>query len=113
MNFIIRLLITAAVAYGLSMVLSGVHINDFTTAIVFSLVLAILNILVKPLLVLLTIPVTIITLGLFLLVINAVIILLADYFMDGVKIDGFLWALIFSVILSVVSSALSSLLEKK
>lgn len=113
MNFIIRLLITAAVAYGLSMVLTGVHINDFTTAIVFSLVLAILNILVKPILVLLTIPVTIITLGLFLLVINAIIILMADYFMDGVKVDSFLWALIFSVILSVVSSALSSLLEKK
>ena len=113
MNFIIRLLITAAVAYGLSMVLSGVHINDFTTAIVFSLVLAILNILVKPLLILLTIPVTIITLGLFLLVINAIIILLADYFMGGVKIDGFLWALIFSIILSVVSSALNSMLDKK
>lgn len=113
MNFIIRLLITAAVAYGLSMILSGVHINDFTTAIVFSLVLAILNVLVKPLLVILTIPVTIITLGLFLLVINAIIILLADYFMGGVKVDGFLWALIFSIILSVVSSALSSLLEKR
>ena len=113
MNFIIRLLITAAVAYGLSMLLSGVHIDNFTTAIIFSLVLGILNILVKPILVLLTIPVTIITLGLFLLVINAIIILLADYFMSGVKVDGFLWALIFSVILSVISSALSSLLEKK
>ena len=113
MNFIIRLLITAAVAYGLSMILSGVHIPKFTDALIFALVLALLNVFVKPLLVILTLPISIVTLGLFLFVINALIILLADKFMDGLTVDGFWWALIFSLILSVVSSFAQSLLDKK
>ncbi len=112
MNFIIRLLITAIVAFGLSKVLSGVHIPELTNALIFALVLAVLNAIVKPLLVLLTLPVTIITLGLFLFVINALIILLADKLMDGVTIDGFWWALIFSLLLSVIVSFLTSLLDR-
>ncbi len=113
MNFIIRLLITAAVAYGLSMVLSGVHIPDFKDALIFALVLALLNMFIKPLLVILTLPISIVTLGLFLFVINALIILVADKLMDGITIDGFWWALLFSLILSVVSSFVASLLDKK
>ena len=113
MNFIIRLLITAAVAYGLSMILSGVHIPDFKDALIFVIVLALLNVFVKPILVILTLPISIVTLGLFLFVINALIILLADKFMDGITVDGFWWALIFSLILSVVSSFAQSLLDKK
>lgn len=113
MNFIIRLLITAAVAYGLTHILSGVHLSNFSSAIIFALILAILNAIVKPILVFLTIPITIVTLGLFLLVINALIILLADKLMTGLNVDGFWWALIFSVILSVVSGALNSLVGDK
>ena len=113
MNFIIRLLITAAVAYGLSMILSGVHIPDFKDALIFVIVLALLNVFIKPILVILTLPISIVTLGLFLFVINAIIILLADKFMDGITVDGFWWALIFSLILSVVSSFAQSLLDKK
>ena len=113
MNFLIRLLVTAAVAYGLSTILSGVHIPDFKDALIFALVLAVLNLIVKPLLVLLTLPITFVTLGIFLFVINALIILLADKFVSGIKIDGFWWALIFSLILSVLTSLLTSLLEKK
>jgi putative membrane protein len=108
MNFIIRLLITAAVAYGLSMILSPhVQINDFGTAILFVLLLGVLNAIVKPILVILTLPITILTLGIFLLVLNVLMILLADYFMKGINIDGFLWAFIFGLLLSVISSALS------
>lgn len=113
MNFIIRLLVTAAAAYGLSMILSGVHMADFKTAIIFAIVLAVLNFIVKPLLVLLTLPITILTLGIFLFIINALIIMLADRFIDGIKVDGFFWALIFSLILSLVTSVINSLLEKK
>ncbi len=113
MNFIIRLLVTAAVAYGLAHFLSGVHIPDFKDAVIFALVLAVLNAIIKPILVILTLPITIITLGLFLFVINAIIILLADKAMDGVKIDGFMWALIFSLILSLISSLLQGLLTEK
>ncbi len=113
MNFLIRLLLTAAAAYGLTHILSGVHMADFQSALIFALILAALNAIVKPVFVFLTIPVTIVTLGLFLLVINAVIILLADKLTSGVQVDGFWWALIFSVILSFVTSILNSLVEDK
>ena len=108
MNFILRLLISGIIAYVLAKILSGVHISNITTAIIFALVLACLNAIVKPILVLLTLPITVVTLGLFLFVINALIILLADKLMDGIRVDGFWWALIFSVILSVFSSALNA-----
>lgn len=113
MNFLIRILITALVAFGLSYLLTGVHMDQFTTALLLALVLAVLNAIVKPLLIILTLPITIITLGLFLLVINAVIILLGDYFLDGFKVDGFWWALLFSILLSVVSSILYSMGKKE
>lgn len=112
MNFLIRILITALVAFGLAYLLEGVHIDQFTTALLLALVLAVLNAIVKPLLVILTLPITIITLGLFLLVINALIILLGDYFLDGFNVDGFWWALLFSILLSVVSSILYSVGKK-
>lgn len=108
MNFILRLLISGIIAYVLAKILSGVHISNITTAIIFALVLACLNAIIKPILVLLTLPITVVTLGLFLFVINALIILLADKLMDGIKVDGFWWALIFSVILSVFSSAVNA-----
>lgn len=113
MGFIIRILISAIVAYGLSMFLDGVHIPDLKDALIFALVLAILNAIVKPLLVLFTLPVTIITLGLFLFVINALIILLADKLMDGIQVDGFWWALLFSLLLSVISSFAYSFFDKE
>ena len=113
MNFILRLLITGIIAYVLAKILTGVHISNITTAIIFALVLACLNAIIKPILVLLTLPITVITLGLFLFVINALIILLADKLMDGIKVDGFWWALIFSVILSVFSSDVNAVLADK
>lgn len=113
MNFLIRIIITALVAFGLSYLLDGVHINAFTTALILALVLAVLNALVKPILVILTLPITILTLGLFLLVINALIIMLGDRFIDGFKVDGFWWALLFSILLSVVSSILYSVGKKE
>ena len=112
MNIILKLLITAAVAYGLTQLLSGVHITDFKAAIIFAVVLAVLNTIVRPLLIIFTIPITIVTLGLFLLVINALMILLADKLMDSITVKGFWWALIFSILLSVVSSAAESLFKK-
>ncbi|MBL1220317.1 phage holin family protein [Chryseobacterium sp. L7] len=109
MNLIIRLLVTAIVAYLLTKVLPGVHFEGFSSAIIFAIVLGILNIFVKPILGLLGLPLTIITLGLFALVINALIILIADYFIDSMVVDGFWWALIFSVLLSFVTSLANSM----
>ncbi|PSL35599.1 phage holin family protein [Chitinophaga ginsengisoli] len=109
MNFLIRLLVTALAAMLSAYVLPGVTIKDFTTALILALVLAILNLLVKPILIILTLPATILTLGLFLLVINAVIILLASNLVKGFKVDGFFWALIFSLVLTVVSGIMHSI----
>ena len=108
MNFLIRILITALAAFGLSYILSGVHIDSFVTALIIALVLAILNALVKPILIILTLPITIVTLGLFLFVINALIILLCAKMVSGFSVDGFWWALLFSILLSIVSSLLHS-----
>ncbi|MEO7959899.1 MAG: phage holin family protein [Ginsengibacter sp.] len=113
MKFILRLLITAAVAYGLAMILDPhVSISSFSSALIFVLVLAVLNAIVKPLLVILTLPITIITMGLFLLVINVLMILLADKFVSGIHVQGFLWAFIFGLLLSIISSAVVNI-EKK
>jgi len=103
MKWIIKILIIAVAVYGFSKLLAPhVSLASFETAIIFSFVLAILNIIVKPLLILLTLPLTIITLGLFLLVVNVIIILLADKFVSGIKIEGFLWAFIFGLLLTLV-----------
>ncbi len=113
MNFIIRILLTAAIAYVLSKILTGVHIDDYITAILFALVLAVLNAIVKPVLIILTLPITIVTLGLFLFVINALIIIIADKFIDGIKVDGFFWSLLFSLILSIFSSGFNAMLKEE
>jgi putative membrane protein len=105
---LMRIIITAIVAFALSYILSGVVIDSFWTAILLSIVLAILNSLVKPILVVLTFPITILTLGLFLLVINALIILLADKLLDGFQVKNFWWALLFGLLLSAVTSLLYS-----
>ncbi len=109
MGLIIRLLVTAAVAFGLTYVLGGVHISSFTTALIFAVILGLLNTFVKPILKIIGLPFTILTLGLFSLVINAAVVLLADYFIDGMVIDGFWWALIFSIALSVITSLVSGI----
>jgi putative membrane protein len=106
MKFIMRIIFTSIVAFGLSYVLSGVRIDSFWAAIILAIVLAILNAIVKPLLIFFTLPLTIVTLGLFLFVINALIILLADKLVDGFHVDGFWWALLFSLLLSIVTSIL-------
>jgi putative membrane protein len=106
MNFIMRIIVTSIVAFGLSYILSGVHIDTFWTAIVLAVVLAILNAIVKPILILLTFPITLVTLGLFLLVINAIIIEIADSLLKDFSVDSFWWALLFSLLLSIVTSVL-------
>ena len=104
MGFIIKLLVTAAAAMLSAYILPGVYIEGFLTAIILALVLAVLNAIVKPVLVFLTIPVTVLTLGLFLLVINALIILLADWLVAGFDVSGFFAALLFSLVLAIVTA---------
>jgi putative membrane protein len=106
MNIVLRILISAIVAFALSYILNGVHIQSFITALILAIVLGLLNLFVKPILVILTLPITIFTFGLFLFVINALIILLAAKFVSGFQVDGFWWALLFSLLLSVLTSFL-------
>ena len=113
MNFLIRILIIAGVSFGLAYVLKGVNIDTFWTAIIFALVLAVLNIFLKPLLILLTLPVTILTLGLFLFIVNTLVVLLASRFVDGIHIANFWWGLLFSLLLSLIVSVLDKELKKK
>lgn len=108
MNLILRLIVTALLVMGIAYFMPGVHVDGFGTAILVAIVLALLNLFIKPILVLLTLPVTFITLGLFLLVINAVVILLVDYIVGGFEVSSFLTALFFSIILSLFQSLLFS-----
>lgn len=112
MKFLIRILMSAIVVVLLSKFLPGASVDSYFTAIIVALVLSLLNLIVKPILVVLTFPVTIVTFGLFLLVINAVIILLADAFVEGFGVDGFWVALVFSLLLSIIQSLLFSVLDK-
>jgi putative membrane protein len=113
MNFIIKVLISGVITFVLSKILSGIKIDNIGIAILFALVLALLNAFVKPILVFLSLPITVITLGFFLLIINAGIILLAAKIVDGIKVDGIWWAMLFSIILSIFNSAAQSAIEKK
>ena len=106
MNFLLRIVITAVVAFALSYVLPGIHIDTFWTALVLALVLAVLNSLLKPILIILTLPITILTFGLFLFIINAVIVELASKFVGGFFVRSFGWALLFSLLLSLLTSLL-------
>lgn len=106
MSFIINLLISALAVYLTAWLLPGISVKSYWAAIGVAFVIGLLNVLLKPLLTLLTIPVTVVTLGLFLLVIDAIIILLAGKLLDGFQVNGFWWALLFSIIVSVVTNLL-------
>ena len=108
-RFIIRTLSVFATAY----FLPGVELAAFTTAIWVSLALAVLNVTIRPLLILLTIPLTLVTLGLFLLAINAVVVLLASDWVEGFTVHGFWAALAFSMVMTLVSSVLEGNVRAK
>jgi len=112
MKLIIRLLLNALAVVILSYVLPGVGVDSMLTAIIVAIVLSVLNFLVKPILVILTLPITILTLGLFLLVINAIIILLTSNLIDGFQVTSFWCAIIFSLLLSFLQAILHSILKE-
>lgn len=103
---IFKLLAATAAVFIAAYVLPGVFVNGFLTAAIVAVVLGVANAVVRPVLVFLTLPATIVTLGLFLFVINSVIVLTVDALVPGFKVDGFWWALLFSVTVSLVNSFL-------
>jgi putative membrane protein len=112
MKTLFKILLTAVAVVLIANLLPGVQIQNFTNAILVAIVLGILRVTVKPLLIFFTLPATIVTFGLFLLVINAVIILLAAHFVGGFAVAGFWTALLFSLLLSLFQSILFSLLKE-
>lgn len=108
MNWFTRTIISSVAVVIAAYILPGVEVDNFWTAIVVAIVLSIFNVIVKPLLIILTLPATIITFGLFLFAINALILLLADYAVDGFEIDSFWWAILLSFLLSVLNSLMGN-----
>lgn len=111
MSILLKILINALAVFGAAYILPGVHVKSFGTAIVVAIVMGLLNFFVKPVLVFLSIPITILTLGLFLLVINALIVKLCAGLVDGFRVDGWLWAIIFSLVVSLFAAIMESIAE--
>ena len=109
--YLMKLIVSSFAVYITGWMLPNVHIGDpaYLNSLLIAFVLLVLNKYLKPVLVIFTIPVTIFTLGFFLLIINAIIILLASEFVEGFIVDGFWSALFFSIILSLVTSLLEAI----
>jgi len=106
-DWIIRAFVLLVTTY----VVPGFKIDSFTTALVVALVLAVLNVLVKPILVLFTLPATILTLGLFLFVINAILIIIVSGFVKGFHVNSFTTAIFASVVITVVSTLVNLIMK--
>ena len=112
MKLLLRTLLTALAVLALAHFLPGIHVDSFMTAVWIAIALGVLNFLVKPVLIVLTLPITLLTLGLFLLVVNALIIELADFFIGGFRVDSIWWAILFSLLLSLLQSILFKMLKE-
>lgn len=113
MKLIGKILTTSILVLLISHFMNGVHVANFTTALFVAIVLGLLNVFIKPLIVLFTLPITFLTLGLFLLVINGLIIIICDNIVGGFDVDTFFTALLFSVILSLSQSIVYAILGDK
>lgn len=113
MNGILRFLLSGLAVLLTAYLLPGVDVKHYGYALLVAVVLSLANLIVKPILIIFTIPITLLTMGLFLLVINALIIMLVDFLTPGFQVDGFWWALAFSLILSIFNSMFADLAERK
>ncbi len=109
MGFIISFLVSGVAVYITARLLPGISISSFTTAVLVALVLGVLNAVIKPVLTIITFPVTLLTLGLFTFVISGVVVILASMLVPGFRIENFLWAILFSLVLSIISGILHAL----
>lgn len=110
MRFIARVLLTGLAVFLIATLMPGVQVKDMNFALLVGLVLTLLNVFIKPILIFLTLPITLVTLGLFLLVINALIVMLAAKLIpQGFIVDGFWVALFFSIVLSMATSLLDTI----
>src|SRR3989344_9493299 len=110
-SVLVNWVVSAMVIFSIAYILPGATVVDFTAALVVALVLGIINALLKPVLLILTLPINILTLGLFTFILNALLILLVSNIVIGFKVDGFFAALIFAIVLSVVNTVLHNFLQ--
>lgn len=103
--------LSALALYIVTRIVPGIVVDDFGSALVAVIIIGLVNALVKPLFIILTLPATILTLGLFLLIINALMLLLASSITPGFRVDGFGTALIGSILLSIITTILHSLVR--
>jgi putative membrane protein len=113
MGFLLKLLVSSLAVFFGAYILDGVYLEGFPTAILVALLMGFLNAFLKPILIILTIPITLVTFGLFLLVINAAIIMLADSALAGFTVDSFFTAILFSIIVSVITWLLEAIANPK
>ena len=104
-----NLIVNTLSIFAASYVLSGVHVDSFLTALLVAVVMSVLNVTLKPLLIIITIPITFVTFGLFLFVINVLVLYAAASLIDGFALEGFWWAILFSLVVSVINSVLFGL----
>ena len=109
MNFLLQWLVSGLAIIITAYLLPGVRVTGFFAALITALILGLINAFIRPVLILLTLPLNILTLGLFTLVINALLILLAAAIVPGFSVQGFWWALIFGLVLAVISYALGAI----
>jgi putative membrane protein len=112
MTILINWLLSSLVIIVGAYILPGVHVESFLTALVLAIVLGIINALLKPILILLTLPINILSLGLFTLVINAALIMLATVIVPGFKVDSFWWALLYGIVLSFLNWFVFQIVKK-
>lgn len=110
MNYAILTVILSTIAvFVTAHILPGTHVNGWGTALAVAVVLAIVNAFLRPLLLLLTLPLNVLTLGLFTFVIMAGLVLLVSAIVPGFHVDGFWWALAFALVLAIINGFLTSL----
>lgn len=109
MNILINWLIAALVILVAAYILPGVSVNSFLAALVLAVVLGLINALIRPFILLITLPINLLTLGLFTFVINALMILLAAQIVPGFSVAGFWWALLFSLLLSIIGGLIKNI----
>lgn len=113
MKLLLRVVITALLVLILPYFFDGIKVNSLVTALTVAVVLGVLNFFIKPIFVLFTMPLTVFSLGLFLLVINGMMIMLCDYFVDGFDVKNISWAILFSLVLSLSQSLVYKLTDAK
>jgi putative membrane protein len=108
-GFLTKIVVNTLSIFTASYLLKGVYVNTFSTALIIAILLAVLNVTIKPFLILITFPITLLSFGLFLIVINVIVFRIVSGLVTGFYIDGFLWALMFSFLVSIVNSVLFQL----